>query len=324
MASNYTGSPTGVQAPDTGFAAGHAPVLSIPAGTDALSIESITQWAKVNADYLAAYAKLLNATLPVTSSALPQIRLLDAAGNGKWLFDRNGYPTGGRVSLFREEWCANPGSGASLWSNAGGAGGSALCANPNANYGARYLQLTPSSGGGGSVYDASGPKLFMSNSSWLTAVMEFELGLNTAAIGIASNVDFYAGFGTQGDASTDTNQIAIAKFHNTANYYLVTSSGGGLPQTQDTGVAPTANPNSIPIDRIKFEIYGSASPVAAYTVKLYINEVLVKTTNPSNAAAALLPVFASANIGGAPVGSPVAYMGPVSICWNRFLSGPNL
>lgn len=50
----YTGVATATQPPDSGAAPGHAVQISIPAGTDAPTIESISQQMKVGADYLTA------------------------------------------------------------------------------------------------------------------------------------------------------------------------------------------------------------------------------------------------------------------------------
>lgn len=50
MAANYTGNPTAVQAPATAPAVNNPIVISIPAGTDVRTIESITQAMKVLAD----------------------------------------------------------------------------------------------------------------------------------------------------------------------------------------------------------------------------------------------------------------------------------
>lgn len=51
MATTYNGNSSGVQSPSVAPGPGIIQAVSVPAGTDALSIESITQWAKVNADY---------------------------------------------------------------------------------------------------------------------------------------------------------------------------------------------------------------------------------------------------------------------------------
>lgn len=50
MAANYTGSPTAVQSPATAPAVNNPIVISIPAGSDVRTIESITQAMKVLAD----------------------------------------------------------------------------------------------------------------------------------------------------------------------------------------------------------------------------------------------------------------------------------
>ena len=53
MASNYTGNPTAAQSPSSAPGPGVAPIISIPAGTDVRTIESITQEMKCLADYVA-------------------------------------------------------------------------------------------------------------------------------------------------------------------------------------------------------------------------------------------------------------------------------
>lgn len=52
MPSNYTGNPTAVQAPASAPAPGVLPILSLPIGSDALTIESLYQDLKVLADYV--------------------------------------------------------------------------------------------------------------------------------------------------------------------------------------------------------------------------------------------------------------------------------
>lgn len=51
MASNYTGNPSATQPPAPKPGPGQIPIVSIPAGTDAPTIESITQLIKCNTDY---------------------------------------------------------------------------------------------------------------------------------------------------------------------------------------------------------------------------------------------------------------------------------
>lgn len=52
-ATNYTGNPAGTQAPGPTPAPGALPIISIPAGTDVRTIESITQSMKESADFIA-------------------------------------------------------------------------------------------------------------------------------------------------------------------------------------------------------------------------------------------------------------------------------
>jgi hypothetical protein len=326
MAANYPGNSAAAQAPSSAPGPGVNPIGVLPADTDGATWANLYQAIKVCLDFLAyvfAYVVSANRLWAAPSTGLtPQVQFKDAAGNVRWVIDHNGYPTGSGMSQFREEWFANPGANNSLWSNSGGAGGSILSTNPTANYGARFVILTPATAASG-VYAGIGSKLFMSNSTWLTAVVEFELGFNAAAAGITSNTSWYAGLGTQADPSTDTCQIAILKRYNNANFYLLTSSGGGIATLTATSTPPSAS-GANPIDRVRLEIYGSGSVEGAYKVKLYVNEVLIATVAAANVSAAMLPIFGVYNEGGGPSGSPLGYMGPPRVTWNRYLSGAAL
>lgn len=263
-----------------------------------------------------------NGTASFRSAYTPRLRVLDANLNGRWTIDHNGLPTGGRISQFREEWVIGPGATGSPWTTTGGAGAAIAAQNPTASYNARFVQLTPPTSGG-AVYSATAPKLFIANASQNSIVMEFELGLNAAAAGTTSATTWYAGFGTQADPSTDVNIVAIGKKHNQANYQLYTGNGG-LQGFTATSTAPTAG--TYPTDRIRIEIQGTGSPAATYQAVFFVNESMVGTVTSASlpGATALQPLFGVNNEGGAPAGSPLAFMGPPTVTWNRFLNGPGL
>lgn len=78
MASNYTGNPTAVQAPATAPAVNNPIVISIPAGTDVRTIESLTQAFKVLADNGTLMLNILGGT--TTSKGLQADGVGGAAG----------------------------------------------------------------------------------------------------------------------------------------------------------------------------------------------------------------------------------------------------
>lgn len=327
MASTYTGSPTGVQAPDSGPAPGHAQQVSIPAGTDAISIESISQWAKVNADYLSYVLKILQISLPTTSSNIPQLRMLDAAGNGRAVVDHNGFPGLGRISQLSDAWGIGPGATGSQWSTVGGTGSSVAVQSPlAASYNAPFLKFTPSSTSGAANYCLiNSIPIVIANTAGMSLVLEFEFGLNAAGAGTTSNTSWFIGLASGTDPINDSNLITLKKVYNVANYQVCSASGGlqnisalGTPTAPTAGVFPT--------DRFRIEIQGSASAYGAYQAKFWINEVFVASIVAANLPGAIAQrlTFGCTNEGGAPAGSPLGYMGPVFCTWNRFASGPNL
>lgn len=67
MPAPYTGNPTAVQSPATAPAVNNPVVISIPAGTDLLSIESLVQEMKVTADNLTLLLNILGGTTTAKS-----------------------------------------------------------------------------------------------------------------------------------------------------------------------------------------------------------------------------------------------------------------
>src|SRR5574337_937353 len=67
MASEYTGNPNATEVPSPAPGPGVIPKKSIPAGTDALSIESIAQDMKVDADFVGHIQSAVRLDTPVVS-----------------------------------------------------------------------------------------------------------------------------------------------------------------------------------------------------------------------------------------------------------------
>lgn len=418
MASNYTADPTATQIPSPTPGPGVLPVISVAAGTDAPTIESITQQMKVEADFIGHIQSAVHLDTPVvagtsgftavtysgfgtgtvtpagakisaglrivikivtpgasgvatyvissdggnTFSAVPQttgtpvidsttgITLTfgvgtfntggtasfrsgytpqaqwnDQLGHARTIVDHNGYLVNFGVNEFIEQWMLAPGASGSPWTTSLGAGAAIAVQDPNANYNAPYLQITPSTGALGTSYSiATTRRLFMPNAAMLSAVLEFEIGLNTAAIGTTSNSSFIVGFDNGTDPFGADNQLAfLHKKYNDANWRTTTDDGGLVLWTL-TSTPPSANPNNIPVDRVKIEIQGTASPYGVYQLSLFINEKAITTVSASLPTAAVRLVFGSGNEGGAPVGGPLAFLGPVRCVYNYLLSPPSI
>lgn len=331
MASPYSGNTSGVQSPDTGYAPGHAPVLSIPAGTDAPTIESIEQWAKLVADYFAVYGKSLNVTLPVALAGTPQLKLVDPLGNARFAFDTNGYPSG-RLGQHFEGWqtplatLINGQISGSNWTCQLGTGSSVAVEDPTTAYNNKFLQVTPSSSSGGETY-LYGPTLCIANTSFMSLVMEFEVGMNAALAGTASNATLFLGLSSRTDPFSggvwDPSCVALMKPYNQSHWNAATGAGGLVVET-----ATTASPTSgaAPLDRVKIEIQGSASAAGAYKALYRVNGSLIATITSSQlpGATTLRPSISLASEGGAPSGSPLAYVGPIRCYWNIYANADTL
>lgn len=332
MASNYTGNPSGVQSPDTGYAPGHAPVLSVPAGTDFLSIESISQWAHLSADYFAVYGKLLNGTLPTAGGSAPQLKLLDAAGNARFAFDSNGYPVGAREGQHIERWqtplatLINGQISGSNWTCQLGTASAVAVEDPTTAYNNKFLQISPSSSSGGETY-LYGPTLCIANTSFMSLVMEFEVGMNAALAGTSSKATLFVGLSSRSDpfsgGTWDPSCVALMKPFGNANWNTATGAGG-LVNITPTAAAPSSG--AVPLDRVKIEIQGSATAAGAYQALFRVNGSLIATIAAAAlpGATTLRPSISLASEGGAPVGSPLAYVGPIRCYWNVYANADTL
>lgn len=329
MSSNVTGNPAGIVAPMvTPPTPNVVPVITIPSDGDAASAASVAPAPQQLVNHVAYLMQqaVWNATYPTAAGILPQMRFKDAAGNGRYLIDHNGLPTGGRIRVHREFWetpVAAPTSGQISGSNytvALAAGSVLTVMDPTATFNSRFIRLTPATASGNETY-LYGPSLCISNTSFMSLVMEFEVGMNAALAGVASNASLFCGLSTSTDPYAGAfinNGVALYKKFNVANWFMQGTT------TNSTSTAPTVGAN--PVDRVRIEIQGSASPGGIYQATFYINEVLIGTLPAVSMPGAVLlrPSLAIINDGGAAAGSPLGYVGPVTVCWNSFASGPNL
>lgn len=264
---------------------------------------------------------------PSVSSNLPQLRFLDAAGNGRSTVDHNGYVGGGRITRLDEPWLSAPGAATSTWTATLGTAAAIAVQGPTASYNSRFLQFTPSSTSGAANYAlATSVPLVVPNIAGLSLVLEFEFGLNAAAAGLTSNTSWFIGLSSGVDPVNDVSLITVKKINSVANYETC-SGAGGIQNISVFNVVPTApTAGVVPTDRFKMEIQGSGSPYAAYQVRIWINDVLVGTIPAGALPGAVVQrlTFGCANEGGAPSGSPLGFLGPIFTTWNRFTSGPNL
>jgi hypothetical protein len=269
----------------------------------------------------AALLELLGTTNNATVT--PLFAALNGSGKIRTLIDRNGFLQGFGVYQFFEPWLIAPGAATAIWSQSLSAGAAQSAQNPNANYNTRYIQITPSSGAlASSISVLSTPLLFMPNNASLSVALEFEIGFNAAALGTTSNVSFVAGFDNGNDPVNADTQFAYLKKQNNNANWIISTNDGGVQLSNIESTPPTTNPNNIPIDRVKMEIQGSSSPFGSYQMSTWVNEVLLETRTTRLPTAAQRVIFGSGNEGGAPSGSPLAYLGPVRCSYNYMLTPP--
>jgi hypothetical protein len=272
-----------------------------------------------------------NGTAAFRGAYTPQARWVDLNGNTRFQFDHNGYPMMMGINQVVEPWVFTPAASGSIWSQTLSTGAAQAVQSPSANYNTRYLLITPSTGATSTSYSLGfSPALFFANAAMNSVVLEFEFGVNAAGAGSSSNTSFFVGFDAGTTPMGGDNQIAMMyKPYLSPNYAVAIGNGGsGFVQAGSSpATVPSSNPNSIPVDRFKIELSGSASPTAAYQFQMWINEnpvmapALTSALLPSTAALRL--IYGSANEGGAPTGSPLAYLGPVRLTWNYMLSPPS-
>jgi hypothetical protein len=267
----------------------------------------------------------VNGTATFRSAYTPLAQWQDGGANGRWLIDHNGFPTGGRICKIEENWLAAPTQTGSVWGAVLGTGAAIAVQAPVASFNASFLKLTPSTTAGATNYclfDTT--PLVIANTPGMSMVVEFEVGLNAAAAGVASNTSWFFGVDAGVDpGGADVNLVGLLKRHNNANWQFL-SGAGGLQAITAATVATPPTAGTSPTDRIRIELHGSASPLGVYQARFFVNEVLIGTVVAANlpGATAMRIVMGSFNEGGAPSGAPFGYVGPLVAVWNRFTSGP--
>jgi hypothetical protein len=253
-------------------------------------------------------------------STLPLLAMLNEAGAIRYVFDHTGYPIGGSISRFDENWLG-PAVGAtgSQWATTLGAGASIAHGSPSASYNSRYVTITPSTSGGATLYSLMSTALMViANAAGMSLEIVFDVGLNAAAAGTASNSSWFFGLDAGLDpGGADVQLVGLYKKYNGAAWKFL-SGAGGLQAIGSS--SPSTNPTSgtVPVDRIKIELHGSGSPLGAYQALFYVNEAAIGSVVAANLpTVAVRLLMGSFNEGGVPAGGPIGYVGPITAIWNR-------
>lgn len=285
MAANYTSNPIAVQSPDTGMRGLHLPVISIPAGTDAPTIESITQEMKVNTD-----------SVGYVASAIPtwwRETLAFHTSASTFTTNQAPFPNYGSLSLLVS------GTGPTITFQDPSTVGSPI-------YSGRTCALTPGTAAAAYAWLTSPQKIagFASPASLYIAV-ECDLMFANAA---GTNAQFYMGFGDAQNLLAATNFVYATR---TSSVWNLTN------QTTSLGAANT--PTNSVFQKVKLVCYGASTPegIAAGSAQsvLYINGVVAATVN--SVAGATNCYF---SVGGTATGvsAPIVTIGNWAMCWNRY------
>lgn len=209
MAINYTGNPTAAQSPSVAPGPGIIPVISIPAGTDPRSIESIEQQMKVAADFNAFHA-------------MP-----------------------GRVGSFREQWSiaaatlsttTNPIADlAKRWSFEilAGATQSAAFQNPSTaggNYSSRNVKLNQGTGGAAQQsYISTAFPIWSPSANPYRCLLEFDVQATTSTL---SSREWHLGWSTTSPGNNIADNVIFYNDYTEANWQAQSNA-----LVTDTGVA---------------------------------------------------------------------------------------
>lgn len=332
MATTYPGNPLAVQSPDAGPTPGHGPSKSLPAGTDALTVESLYQDMKVDADYVAYLMYILNGQPAYNGTAgaafsgasvVPQIILKDQGNNPRLSFDYLGYPLGSRVMQFQEQWIGIPGavtSGSFLpsprWQVAtSGAGTGCNVQSGASTYATPEAQVNCGSANGAYSCLYTAIQIVVPNTNQVT-VLEWDTNLalinNVGTWGVAMGFDIAVPFvGTLKGARLVAGPNISGVSGGT---WWVQNGNGTSTTTTDTTVATT---NSV--TKLRLEIHGSASPYGACT-RSFVNGALTSYNGanllPTNGTAVLY-ITMLANSGDTNAGRQLL-VGGVNCVVNRF------
>ena len=264
-----------------------------------------------------------NAWASFMGAYTPQAQWVDKAGNLRWAIDHNGYPMGGGVSRFEENWLIVPGASGSPWATSFGTSAAIQLQDPIATYNAPFLMFIPSSTSGATNYSLmSTARFVLANTPGLSLALVFDIGLNASAAGTTSNTSWFWGLDVGTAPDSDVSLVGLRKKYNNTNYDFLSGAGGLQAVTASSPpTPPTSGAN--PVDRVCIELHGSASPLAAYQARFFVNGAYIGTVTSGNlpGATALRLLMGCYNEGGAPSGTPRGYMGPVVACWNRFAAG---
>lgn len=205
----------------------------------------------------------------------PIMEWRDSAGSVRGILDHNGYRRG-RLNEFVFDFLDIAGGtitgAASLLINTRLAYSVPVGVNINTQGGSGtlampcpYLRAVSTNAASGAIlYVKSGVNI-LEPAAFTSAVMEFEVQLNSA-----SNCDWKFGFSnTTGGTPTGEFAVALCKQAGDTTWQLLTGNGSTSTKT-NTGVTP----NTAAPDRVTLEYYGSASPYGAIA-RVFINEVLV-------------------------------------------------
>jgi len=318
MATNYTGDPTAAQTPSGAPIPDTAPIVVIPADGEAENAASITQLAKVPADWI---AWLMKPRARASQWAEPIHLYRDGGLRKRFGIDHLGFPMG-KLQVWQENWGTQIfviGAGSlqlSAFSDQGWQFGSKKAAGsgavqvqfPDATWPhSRYVEIDAgNSAGDYSFAQRVAPCMFHAD---VVLAMEWDMKLPATP-----NYDIAMGFGGQSDFATGAHG-AHAWFYNaggSGNWRCQTDDGTAL-NDQDSGVAIGTSKT-----RFRIEYHGvNVDEAGAERVLFFINGTLVKnlTANMPSAAspATAAPLFAMASAGGS---SGVMTVGVPRFCCN--------
>ena len=262
-------------------------------------------------------------TPPSTTTDVPQVTYVDAAGNLREFVDHNGYALG-PVSELREEWSgitastSGPVANNPRWTASISAGNIAT-SNPTATYPAPFLTFTSTSSTGVNYLTSTqGP--IHSGFNGLAAVFAVDVGMAAAPVG--TNTGFQLGLMMTGPTYIPHSAIFQVK-QGVTNWTVIVGDGAASSISHDTGIAVTYASGQ-PSIRLKIELYGSATPYGLTGptrgyAKFWINGALGWATPLADITGAVLyPTFEV--ISDASNMQPAMYVGPLRMKWNRFLN----
>jgi hypothetical protein len=335
MAFNYPGNPLATQAPSPAPGPGVIPIIVIPGGTDASTIESIMQQMKVSADFHAYWSTILNAGLPSLSSTQAQTRYQATDTTARSIVDYLGFRTGPVIETVDSTMGIKGFSGVQSAAFLGGVAGWSVTSTTNSS-GVRQGGLANAGCFPGGVYELSltsartssdsilfGTPLFYNTYSgtglfgsadpriadYVVTPIEWAFALGDSGSNSA-NADWFMGLGTDlatiPFTSPSTYITAALRYAPTANgdttINLITSDGT-TQHTVNTGLTPTSQTRY----RVRLEIHRAHSALGSAVVRCYI-----ATTSGANTQVASTLFTSTVNL-------PINATLPVDLLWKVYL-----